>query len=112
MHPTTGKKINLSGQNAVLGSSTAAIRLRIVTSIFVMLAALPSSQFFCLPPMPPDGATAVPPPRHKPDTAESRQGENRNAVCTFKSPCSCDVTCIVALCILRSGIRSEGDDGL
>ncbi|XP_069690309.1 zinc finger protein ush-like [Periplaneta americana] len=36
-------------------------------------SALPSSQFFCLPPLPPDGGTAVPQPRHKPDALESRQ---------------------------------------
>ncbi|PSN40344.1 hypothetical protein C0J52_17062 [Blattella germanica] len=35
-----------------------------------MLAALPSSQFFCLPPLPHDGAA---PPKHKPDALETRQ---------------------------------------
>ena len=46
----------------------------------VMLAALPSSQFFCLPTMPPEGASAVQTPRPKPDALESRQGKSY-AVC-------------------------------
>jgi hypothetical protein len=64
---------------------------------YVMLTALPSGQFFCLPSMPPDGATTVPPPRHKPEALESRQGESSHAVHMFRFPCWCDVTRIMSL---------------
>lgn len=98
------------GQNKVFGDSMTVIHLHAVISVCVMLAALPSSPFFCLPPMPPEGATTVPPPRHKPDALESRQGERGTVVCMFKYVFMWrHWICVVTYCVPHTGIQNKGD---
>jgi hypothetical protein len=82
--------------------------------MFNMLTALPTGQFFCLPSMPPDGATTVPVPRHKPEALESRQGESSPAVYMLRFSRWCDVTRIMALCfsflVLAYKVKVKLDD--